>query len=177
MPRNVIECFKGWNLFWQGVAIALTVAIVLSGFDWQYFVMTRGDPLLPYLFPAVFLGMLVPVFLPIALILYGTAFKRARLALSGWASGQAALIGLIISSVYKAFTGRVQPPMTTSAAGLVDSSRDWMFGFLYALYVGLGVSVSIHWFSESVAGAIIGAVIGIAVGRSSYFFQTTYNPG
>ncbi len=37
---------------------------------------------------------------------------------------------------------------------------------LYAFYVGLGVSVTIHWFSEFVAGAIIGSVIGMAVGAS-----------
>jgi membrane-associated phospholipid phosphatase len=36
----------------------------------------------------------------------------------------------------------------------------------YALYVGLGVSVTIHWFSDFVAGAIIGSVIGVIVGRS-----------
>jgi len=42
-----------------------------------------------------------------------------------------------------------------------------VFGaLLYALYVGLGVSVTIHWLSEFVAGAIIGSVIGRAVGRS-----------
>ena len=37
---------------------------------------------------------------------------------------------------------------------------------LYALYVGLAISVTIHWFSEFVAGAIIGSVIGMVVGRS-----------
>jgi membrane-associated phospholipid phosphatase len=37
---------------------------------------------------------------------------------------------------------------------------------LYAFYIGLGVSVSIHWFSEFVAGAIIGSVIGTVVGTS-----------
>jgi membrane-associated phospholipid phosphatase len=37
---------------------------------------------------------------------------------------------------------------------------------LYAFYVGLSVSVTIHWFSEFVAGAIIGSVIGTVVGRS-----------
>ena len=39
------------------------------------------------------------------------------------------------------------------------------FASLYALYIGLGVSVTIHWFSEFVAGAIIGSVIGTVVGR------------
>jgi hypothetical protein len=38
-------------------------------------------------------------------------------------------------------------------------------GLVYAFYVGLSVSVSIHWLSEFVAGAIIGSVIGNVVGR------------
>jgi membrane-associated phospholipid phosphatase len=37
---------------------------------------------------------------------------------------------------------------------------------LHACHIGLGVSVTIHWFSEFVAGAIIGSVIGIVVGKS-----------
>ena len=37
---------------------------------------------------------------------------------------------------------------------------------VYALYIGLGLSVTIHWLSEFVAGAIIGGVIGAVVGRS-----------
>jgi membrane-associated phospholipid phosphatase len=36
----------------------------------------------------------------------------------------------------------------------------------YALYIGLGVSISIHWFSDFVAGGIIGSVIGVVVGNS-----------
>jgi hypothetical protein len=37
---------------------------------------------------------------------------------------------------------------------------------VYAFYIGFAVSVTIHWFSEFAAGAIIGSVIGITVGRS-----------
>ena len=37
---------------------------------------------------------------------------------------------------------------------------------VYAFFIGLGVSVSIHWFSDFAAGAIIGALIGTVVGRS-----------
>ena len=36
---------------------------------------------------------------------------------------------------------------------------------LYALYIGVGVSMTIHWFSDFVAGAIIGTVIGMTVGN------------
>jgi len=37
---------------------------------------------------------------------------------------------------------------------------------IYALYIGLGVSMTIHWFSDFAAGAIIGSVIGVVVGKS-----------
>lgn len=37
---------------------------------------------------------------------------------------------------------------------------------IYAIYIGLGISVSIHWFSDFVAGAILGTIIGITVGKS-----------
>ena len=34
----------------------------------------------------------------------------------------------------------------------------------YALYIGIGVSMTIHWFSDFVAGGLIGAIIGVVVG-------------
>jgi membrane-associated phospholipid phosphatase len=37
---------------------------------------------------------------------------------------------------------------------------------LYALYIGVGVSMTIHWFSDFVAGILIGTAIGITVGKS-----------
>jgi len=36
----------------------------------------------------------------------------------------------------------------------------------YAFYIGIAVSMTIHWFSDFVAGAIIGTVIGLVVGTS-----------
>ncbi|MGH7940753.1 MAG: phosphatase PAP2 family protein, partial [Limisphaerales bacterium] len=36
---------------------------------------------------------------------------------------------------------------------------------LYALYIGAGVSMTIHWFSDFVAGALIGTAIGTTVGK------------
>ena len=35
----------------------------------------------------------------------------------------------------------------------------------YAFYVGLGVSMTIHWLSDFIAGAILGTVVGVVVGR------------
>ena len=42
----------------------------------------------------------------------------------------------------------------------------------YALYIGVGVSMTIHWFSDFLAGAIIGSVIGVVVGKSFLRTQT-----
>lgn len=37
---------------------------------------------------------------------------------------------------------------------------------IYALYIGIGVSMTIHWFSDFAAGAIFGTVIGTVVGKT-----------
>ena len=37
---------------------------------------------------------------------------------------------------------------------------------LYAFYIGIGVSMTIHWFSDFASGAIFGTIIGTTVGRS-----------
>lgn len=36
---------------------------------------------------------------------------------------------------------------------------------IYAVYIGVGVSISIHWFSDFLAGAIVGTTVGIAIAR------------
>ena len=41
----------------------------------------------------------------------------------------------------------------------------------YALYVGIGVSMTIHWFSDFLAGAIFGTIIGMVVGKSFLLSQ------
>ena len=57
--------------------------------------------------------------------------------------------------------------MMLCLVALYPKNRWLMVGaLLYAFYVGFAVSVTIHWLSEFVAGAIIGSVIGIVVGRS-----------
>ncbi len=135
------------------------------------------------------------------MLMTGVLRNDNHLRVFGWALGQAALLGWFVSSLYKAFTGRIQPDLLNT---LTDSSRQFQFGFLehgifwgwpsshttvafamaftclallprtrtftrvtalvLAFYVGIGVSLSIHWFSEFIAGAIIGAAIGHVVG-------------
>ena len=211
LPRNVLAIFSGRNLLWHALAIGLTVGIVMSGLDWSYYLATRGNEFQSLVRPAILLGTIIPVLGTLGILLVGEAGKNRRLITTAWALGQAALLGYLISCVYKAFTGRLPPPFrgfrmsAASDSSLMDSSHGFQFGFLkggvfwgwpsshttvafamaaclialypknrllvflpslYALYIGFSVSVSIHWLSEFVAGAIIGSVTGTVVGRS-----------
>ncbi|MDE1919564.1 MAG: phosphatase PAP2 family protein [Patescibacteria group bacterium] len=186
------------------LAIVLTYALVASDSDWRYFEFTRAESFLAFGFPAALIGFFVPVLLPPGLYAFGALRKSFSLKNIGAALGQAAIIGWLISSLYKAFSGRLHPEITTSLSTL-DISKIFNFGFLkngiffgwpsshtavafamaaaaiallprrrevallallYALYIGFGVSVSIHWLSDAVAGALIGTVAGLVVGRS-----------
>ncbi len=211
---NIKQIFSGKNLLWHLLFIALTWLIVTTNLDWHYFLIWHDyldyANLRPYIRPAIALGGILPIFVPLLLIL----FKKTRVA--GFAIGQAGILGLIISSTYKAFTGRMPPRLTTKIVestsqigdkitNLVDTSHGFQIGFLrggvfwgwpsshttvafsiafalitlypknkwlgvpvflFALYIGFGVSTSIHWLSEFIAGAILGTIIGITVGKS-----------
>jgi F0F1-type ATP synthase assembly protein I len=47
---------------------------------------------------------------------------------------------------------------------------------LYALYIGVGVSMTIHWFSDFVAGTLIGTAIGTTIGKSFSSQQSPSSP-
>ena len=232
LPETIASIYKGKNILWQFLAVAATYAIVATGFDWYYFQATRDIPTWIFM-PAVALGGILPIIVPLCILAFGAIRKSVRTIMTGWAIGQAALVGFLISCVYKAFTGRIPPPETfsglaratvnvggtagkiiekitqaaanTATDAVANTSGAWQFGFLrggvfwgwpsshtmvasamgaaifalfpdhkyarwlglvWALYVGLSISVSIHWFSEFVAGAIMGTVVGLAIGKA-----------
>ncbi len=208
--RNLVGCFTGWRIAWHVVAILLTVVLVRSGFDWRYFLATRDSSLRPWMFPAVIIGGLLPIFLPLTLLAVGHIAQNARIVLSGWAIGQAELIGAFVAAACKAFTGRAHPTRhvgddisqvfhfgflrggvfwgwpsshTTIAFAMAVTvftlcPKQWWLGWvaiLYAFYVGVGVSMTIHWFSDFAAGAIIGSVIGAVVGKGLWGKHSTLN--
>lgn len=202
--HNAVGAFRGRNILLHLLAIVLTYVIVMSGLDWNYFVAIQASAIGVYLWPAIALGGLVPLLLPLVFIAFARSRTLSALTNRGYAIAQAAFLGLAISSLYKVFTGRI-PPMRHMLGAMTDISHQFQFGFmrggvfwgwpsshttvafammtalivlypknkrvhlfalLYAFYVGIGVSVGIHWFSEFVAGALIGTAIGTTVGRS-----------
>ena len=122
---NLIACFSGRNLVWHGVAILGTFVIVMSGFDWWYFVTAQSLPI-RFLFSSAVIGGLVPMFLPLGLIVWGLMRKNKTREIVGWALLQATILGSLISSTYKAFTGRIQPNLANT---LIDSSHGFQIGF------------------------------------------------
>lgn len=204
LRQNIRAIFSFKNILIQVLACILTYYIVVSGFDWKYFVTVHHFSLSLYLSPAVGIGALVPIFGILILYAFVKIKKQKNGLVITWALAQAAFLGWALSSVYKACTGRVQPPREILATTL-DASRNWNFGFLehgifwgwpsshttvafamsctlislyprnkkvfwsallYAVYIGLGISMQIHWFSEFVAGAMMGSLIGMIVGKS-----------
>ncbi len=206
--RTFLTCFQGLNLYLQLCGFVATYILVTTGIDWKYFLFFHNSESFKYLFPAALVGFVFPIIIPLTLIIIGKIKKNLTMLNAGYATGQAGILGLVISSIYKFFTGRPPPPehlTTVTNTLLTNTSKIFRFGFdrggvfngwpsshtavstalattllvlfpknrviqvlaiLYALYVGIGVSVSIHWFSDFVSGAILGIVIGLAVGRS-----------
>ncbi|MEK7066081.1 MAG: phosphatase PAP2 family protein, partial [Patescibacteria group bacterium] len=187
LPESIANVFHKRNLIWHFIFIAITFALVTSGFDWWYFENTRGEIQL-FGLPAAILGFFVPIVFTVGMYVLVEARKDLKMMNASVAVAQASIIGLVISSAYKAFTGRIQPEFYTTTS-MVDVSRNFNFGFLqhgvfwgwpsshttvalagavalilmypknkvirygasiYALYIGLGISVSIHWFSDFV---------------------------
>ncbi|MEK7601338.1 MAG: phosphatase PAP2 family protein [Patescibacteria group bacterium] len=204
LPANFVRVFAWPYTLWHVLAIVLTAILVLSDFDWWYFQHTRGAFLLSLTLPAAIIGWYIPIIGSASLYVWGEVHKSIRSITAAVVFAQASILGLLVSSFYKVFTGRQQPEFYTYTSS-VDVSKDFQFGILehgifwgwpsshvavafamvtalmmmypdnkyvrylapiYALYIVIGVSISIHWFSDALAGAIIGALVGVVVARS-----------
>lgn len=135
LVQNTLHAYTGGRYAWHLLAAALTALLVITGFDWQFFVATRSDYLAPIIFAAGIGGFFVPVAVPVVLYIVGGLMKNARLTHASFAGAQAVVIAWGISSFYKAFTGRIEPEFLMHV--LDDRSRTFNFGFLeYGIFWG-----------------------------------------
>src|SRR3569832_1383293 len=93
LPQRLVCSYSGNRWLWHVAAAVLTALLVLSGFDWWFFEHTR-DVWRPLILVAGLGGFVMPIV--IALGLYFTGRVHA-----GVAVGQASLLGVGISSLYK----------------------------------------------------------------------------
>ena len=140
LPANLAAVFSPWNLVWHGLAIVLTYILVTTGFDWFYNLHLRDTVLYPLFMSAAVVGGLVPILLPLGLLITGWVRKNPNVLNTGFALGQAAILGSFISSLLKAVTGRAHPELvaknvldigTIFLKGTEDISRQFQFGFLH----------------------------------------------
>lgn len=117
--KNIVNSFTGKNKYIHLIAIGLTSIIVIYGFDGWYFSATRSPVLQSYIFPATFIGGTLPILIPLTLLLIGKIKENKKFLITGYAIAQAAIVGLLISSTYKAFTGRAHPSIHRS--GIFDN--------------------------------------------------------
>jgi len=124
LPKTLKHIFQLRNLSWFCAGAIVTYVCVATGFDWLWY--TRTFSVHGFLFPAAFIGLLLPVIAPLTFLLVGSTKKSLRALNTGWALGQAAVLGVVISSIIKVFTGRPGPTQITA---MIDTSHVFRFGF------------------------------------------------
>lgn len=204
ITSNIKAIFVGKNIMYFILAIILSITTVYSGLDWYYFSIFRNSPLFDITYPAIAIGAFIPIFGTLIYLLIALYRSDKNSISTSKALIQASILGYLISTTLKIFTGRIQPPREY-IQGMSDISHGFNFGFLengifwgwpsshttvafammfvilihynknkfikflaifYAFYIGIGVSISIHWLSEFIVGAILGSLIGKIVGES-----------
>lgn len=126
--KNAASCFRPRVLPLHLAAIALTWLCVTSGFDWSFYVAAQRSGVNAFFFPALPFGALLPIMVPLGIYFYGQWRRIGGIVRIAGAIGQSALIGLLLSGLYKAFTGRMHPKFFDGNA-LVDISHNFRFGF------------------------------------------------
>jgi membrane-associated phospholipid phosphatase len=112
-----------------------TYFLVHSGIDWEWSNIAYNNKALAFSgTPFGALGFILPVALPLGLYFYGRSHERTDFQITGLAMGQAALLGVLISSSIKTFTGRRDPGIMSGIVNgerdSLDFSGDFAFGFM-----------------------------------------------
>ncbi len=184
MGRNLLGSFTynyGLNYIVGGIT---SYGLVESGFDWRWYRNAIDHPWISRTGRiSVVTGPLVSVGVPLGLYLYGRSDRNRNLQITGLALGQAAINATIITSVLKAFTGRVGPQHKSQTT---DYSKDFRFGFLRGgIYQGWPSSHTAAAFSMAAAlmelypdntaitigGLTYATLIGVGVSTNIHWFS------
>lgn len=130
IDQQFVNSFAGYNSLNHIAAIGASTALVGYDIDWRYYHWFYQHPTLQYTtFPAVILGGIAPVALPAWFHYYGYKENDRQRRYTAYALGQAAMLSIAVSSLYKAFTGRLEPEIFQHQRSL-EQSKQFEFGFL-----------------------------------------------
>lgn len=137
LATPLFDSLRGGNLYLQITGIVLTIAMVYSGFDWNFYKWMGSHELaLQVAFSAVIVGFFLPLVLPFMVYAWGWHKGSVRLETVALCILQAAILGLIFSASLKAITGRTPPDQSfaihTAQSYDVpnDYSQNWNFGWV-----------------------------------------------
>ncbi len=133
---NILKELLRFKFFYfYFLAIFLTAFLVFSGLDWRYFLWVMENLPHPLLFISDILGFLIAVFLPVTSFVYFKKVKTSFAKQFFQISFYSVIVGYIVSTFIKMFTGRVSPPdhFWQTAA---DSSHLFQFGFMNEQIIG-----------------------------------------
>ncbi|HEY4487958.1 MAG TPA: phosphatase PAP2 family protein [Candidatus Paceibacterota bacterium] len=131
-----LRAFTWPYILWHILAALLTLLLVMSGFDWWFYLETRSPIYYSLTLAAGIGGFFVPVLVPLLMLVYGNVQRSPTTVKRALILAQAVIVSWLISSTYKAFTGRVEPEFLTFTSSL-DNSRDFNFGFWeYGIFWG-----------------------------------------
>jgi len=120
---------KYWLVY--GAMVLSTYVLVVSGWDYQYFLWTQKYLPRPLLLITDTLGYVVPVLVPAVLFGYAWLRRDARYTLLAQAMITATAVAWVLSTFLKAISGRESPPHLHQGATqlLADTSANFTIGF------------------------------------------------
>jgi membrane-associated phospholipid phosphatase len=129
IDEQFIDSFVGYNSLNHATAIGSTAYLVNSDIDWHYYNFFNNNKYLQLAtFPAVIVGGIFPVTLPIYLHYVGVKQNNRQKLYTAYAVGQSAVLSVIITSMYKSVTGRLEPEIFREERTL-SQSKQFEFGF------------------------------------------------
>jgi membrane-associated phospholipid phosphatase len=150
--RTVRDVFGLKNILTVVSSFILTYFLVIWEIDWNYFLWAQSLHPQKFFLPGIILGMVIPLFLPFALFLYGKVLRKHMIVVWAGLIGQSAFLGWFFSSTIKAFTGRIPPNLHNLS---LDISHNFYFGVLNkGIFWGFPSSHTTVAFSVSVAVCI-----------------------
>lgn len=113
-----------------------TFIIVMSGFDWDYFIFVQKYIPKMFLFIFDIFGFLFPTLLIIGLFIYNQKKKTEFSRRIFTANFYAVFMALLSSMFIKVFTGRISPPLRGDINTWIDNSHAFQFGFMREQIIG-----------------------------------------
>jgi len=114
--------------------------LVLSGFDWRWFLATRNPALRSWMWPAVGIWRAAAAGLAADSFCGRLHYPKFQNILAGWAIGQAELLGAFVA----AFTRQLRVTFIRRTASARTSVMSSVFGWMRAEFLGLAVIAHHH---------------------------------